>query len=426
MKTLFPILIAALAAAAPLKGSDPYEVHEWGTLTQVTGSDGRPLPWYQPLSDLATLPPFVGTNPLRSKAQSLYTLRMETPVLYFYPKTALTVKVRVSFNQGAITEWYPQPVTFGAAAFAAAGQSVLSSPYTEWKVDLLPPSDATALAQIPAVPPGQGQHYAHAREVPDAWIARSNHSTAGLQADKFIFYRGGAEFAIPVVTEAVSDSKLFLRNHLPEALPAAYVLRVQDDKAYWMRLGALEPFATALDPTKVTLSAPDKPLIEAATAMGTAMLKDLTEAGLTAAEAAAMVATWQDSWFKEPGTRVLCLLPEKYVDQILPLQLTPAPNKVKRVFVARLEIFTPAQESRLAMLLDQSLTAPKEQRQELLAKRAEDLQALQLGRFGAAGLERAVAMKRNALQSAYFELEAELTKVKKTTASTKVNAVSAR
>src|SRR4029453_4501270 len=36
------------------------------------------------------------------------TLRMETPVLYFYSTHDTTVDVSVSFFHGPITEWYPR------------------------------------------------------------------------------------------------------------------------------------------------------------------------------------------------------------------------------------------------------------------------------------------------------------------------------
>src|SRR4029077_1908157 len=35
------------------------------------------------------------------------TVRMETPVLYFYAPAEETVSVKVSFSKGVITEWYP-------------------------------------------------------------------------------------------------------------------------------------------------------------------------------------------------------------------------------------------------------------------------------------------------------------------------------
>ena len=53
-----------------------------------------------------------------------------------------------------------------------------------------------------------------------------------------------------------------------------------------------------------------------------------------------MVATWRDSWFEE-GTRLFYLLPQASVDATLPLSINPAPSRVVRAFVGRLELATP-------------------------------------------------------------------------------------
>ena len=46
----------------------------------------------------------VGTHrPVTQKV----TVRMETPVLYFYSARKTTVSVAVDFPKGLITEWYP-------------------------------------------------------------------------------------------------------------------------------------------------------------------------------------------------------------------------------------------------------------------------------------------------------------------------------
>ncbi|MGH9886566.1 MAG: hypothetical protein ACREBE_13610, partial [bacterium] len=69
----------------------------------------------------------------------------------------------------------------------------------------------------------------------------------------------------------------------------------------------------------------------------------LVQAGLWPREAAAMVDTWRDSWFEE-GTRVFYIVPRGEVDRILPLEITPAPERTARVFVGRMEVITPAIE----------------------------------------------------------------------------------
>ena len=75
--------------------------------------------------------------------------------------------------------------------------------------------------------------------------------------------------------------------------------------------------------------------------LGADLERLLVEQGLFDAEAKAMVATWRDSWFEE-GTRLFYLLPQTSVDATLPLAITPAPSRIVRAFVGRLELATPA------------------------------------------------------------------------------------
>jgi hypothetical protein len=61
--------------------------------------------------------------------------------------------------------------------------------------------------------------------------------------------------------------------------------------------------------------------------------------GLYPKEARAMIATWRDTWFEE-GARVFYIAPQRAVDSVLPLQFTPRPADVARVFVGRIELMT--------------------------------------------------------------------------------------
>ena len=159
---LFWLTSMAFADSAP-----PLEVHEWGTFTVVCGADGEPIRWYQPRKTLAELPAFVipqglsinstvpNENQLTKSGNGILTLspaaagdaqgatelpafvlpqdhvrpanvrgivvagktgtatystshgffvRMETPVIYFYPGNAMHVSVDVEMKQGYITE----------------------------------------------------------------------------------------------------------------------------------------------------------------------------------------------------------------------------------------------------------------------------------------------------------------------------------
>ena len=57
-----------------------------------------------------------------------------------------------------------------------------------------------------------------------------------------------------------------------------------------------------------------------------------------------MLETWRDSWF-EDGTRVFYIVPPRSVESILPLDIRPAPSRVTRVFVGRMEVITAATEA---------------------------------------------------------------------------------
>src|SRR5829696_5100115 len=72
--------LAAPAAAA--KDPEPFVVHEWGTFSTFSGSDGRPLKFHPNATDL---PPFVYNRHRYVKGGLTdASVSLETPVLYFY------------------------------------------------------------------------------------------------------------------------------------------------------------------------------------------------------------------------------------------------------------------------------------------------------------------------------------------------------
>src|SRR5947207_2614955 len=106
-----PVLVisAALLMAAEIHSLQPPDltVHEWGTFTSVAGEDGSAIDWDSlGCNDLPRFVNAYGYRGLKWRLQG--TVRMETPVMYFYSSHELDARVKVAFPQGVITEWYPQ------------------------------------------------------------------------------------------------------------------------------------------------------------------------------------------------------------------------------------------------------------------------------------------------------------------------------
>jgi len=86
-------------------------IHEWGTFTSVAGEDGSAIEW-NTLGCKSDLPRFVIDRGDRNvKWSFLATVRMETPVLYFYSSRELDAHVRVAFPRGLITSGTLRPTT---------------------------------------------------------------------------------------------------------------------------------------------------------------------------------------------------------------------------------------------------------------------------------------------------------------------------
>src|ERR1700675_1112077 len=82
-------------------------VPEWGSFTSIAGADGNALLWL-PIATKSDLPTFVEHYPNANVKGGLRgTVRMETPVIYFYSPRQITVAASVSLTAGLITEWFP-------------------------------------------------------------------------------------------------------------------------------------------------------------------------------------------------------------------------------------------------------------------------------------------------------------------------------
>lgn len=327
--------VAVAPSAQGANAPDPagLTVHEWGTFTSIAGRDGQAVEW-RPLSGPSDLPCFVSVQNTNNLKVTIVggvpgmkaTVRMETPVLYFYSSQDVTVRARVEFPQGAITEWYPSarvPIGQALSPLARTRGSI------EWNdVKVVPGANANFPID------SSKSHYYAARETDAAPLQ------VGGQQEKFLFYRGLAGFPVPLSATIRTDGSVAVTQSGDRAI---------DTLILFERRGARFGYRTVRAGGRdVAIQRPA--LTGSLESVRHDLRGVLTEQGLYPREAAAMVETWRDSWF-EDGARLFYLLPQSAVDALLPLQIEPKPASVARVFVGRLEIVTPEIESEVAQAI---------------------------------------------------------------------------
>ncbi len=329
MKAGRGILMACLLAGsiqAQDRSADPgLTAHEWGTFTSVAGSDGYSVEW-SPLTGSTNLPGFVEYFRPGTKPNLRGTVRMETPVLYFYSSREVTLSVHVGLAKGFITEWYPHASTPSldvskTVAIREDGPATIT-----WDSVTLEPQYT---AGFPRETKNKGDRYYAARET--LGVPLRVKAAGVVQHEKFLFYRGVANFPIPVSARFTSQGKLRVYNQLKEEIPAV-VLFERRGKQVGYRMGGPLENEEVLDPPELTSTVESLyGDLEAA----------LVARGLYPEEAHAMLETWRDSWFEE-GSRLFYMVPARFVDDVVPLSITPAPSQIVRVFVGRLELVSPA------------------------------------------------------------------------------------
>src|SRR5260370_5252647 len=216
---IFAAVVLMAAEISPQPGG--LTVHEWGTFTSVAGEDGSAVDW-DTLGCKNDLPNFVNDFGYRGFKWRLQgTVRMETPVLYFYSPRELEAHVRVAFAQGLITEWYPRAKYEiyqnhgGALSRLPANLNGIDTSmrsltgFIEWNAIKVQPDSGPALP----IESGASRYYA-ARATDSAPIA------VGDQHEKFLFYRGVGRPPVSLSPRVLGDGKLAVENRGQAPVPS--------------------------------------------------------------------------------------------------------------------------------------------------------------------------------------------------------------
>ena len=349
-------------------------VHEWGTFTVLQDSHGEPIPGVNINEE--TLPAFVHRlapnlapesnelapvfNPSRystyvnrrgkgiRRGYRLAIMRMETPIIYFYPPgdEQMTLDVSVQFRKGWLSEWYPDAENKSPGYPEALGEDAPGS--LTWK-DL----KVGVESEIPRT----DEHvWLAPREVDSARVQTSGEQP---QTEQYLFYRGVAQLRSPirVVTED-NGKRLDLWNQ-----PQPGTKGEQPINDLW--LADIRPDG------KVAFRTIDSVVIESASAkaltrtagsfeegeydtanlaqLRTSMHEAIMSAGLFEDEATAMLNTWELSYFKSAGMRLFFILPDAWTDYQLPLKISE-PADITRVMIGRVELITQQQHELLSAI----------------------------------------------------------------------------
>jgi hypothetical protein len=348
------VLIAGLQRA---QASETLVVHEWGTFTSFQDERGEALGGLN--VDDEPVPDFVHDAvpglltrlndgfPQFSKGVPAgdpeVTMRLETPVLYFHPATAqsrVTVDVHVDFHGGWLTQYFPDATATRPGAmngthfvFAPLAANTLSS--LQWR-GLQVGGPATG------VPGSTSTVWLAPRQVAAADIQ------AGTEGERFLFYRGVGHVDAPV--RVVRDGQGSLTVHV-----AAGVGDITRFVLVDIRPDGQLAFRIVDGQGARTIAAGSERFGERAYSLAhladlrRELQQGLTSWGLFADEAAALLNTWESSYFRNPGLRLFFLVPRDWVDRVLPLSIVPR-AEVERAMVGRIEIISPRSREALAAI----------------------------------------------------------------------------
>ena len=344
-------------------------VHEWGTFTSLQDEKGREITGVN--VDDEPVPEFVHRLPaqkghlplllsprgnffkgLRLRRPPQYVMRLETPVLYFYPpagvREPITLDVDVQFRGGWLSEFYPLATAQAPGLANGAGITESTVGSLSWK---------SVRLGVKQPGPETDEH---------VWLAprRVQAAQVGLpngEAEKYLFYRGIGAIGAPLrVMTDENSNHLHIFSNLAGAvgkadntkLRGAWLVRIRPDGAVAFRdLGSL----TAPGAAQERMATVSANFSEGDFSQGNldslrdAMHRTLVADGLYADEAAAMLATWEYSYFQSPGQRLFFTVPRNWTDSVLPLKLSK-PANVERVMVGRIELVTPQQRTLISKI----------------------------------------------------------------------------
>jgi nitrogen fixation protein FixH len=360
--------IGGVALGAGPSAPDRLIVHEWGTITTRHAPDGTPQGRLNRIAVSEVLPAFVhryeppGTHSPATSLQKApltpgrpdVTMRLETPVVYFYPpaganpSSVAAFDVSVSLRGGVLNEFYPRGdasvqldvervnLKMRAGALRTWDGAVLDNYLVgslRWSRVTL--KEATVLPQTAS----------------HVWLApravRATAVAASGEGERYLFYRGVAHLDALVQTQlSGSEIRLSAPRRLEwlrdpgMTIGELWILDVRSDGHAAFREHkrlVIAKDGADRELARIPLFAERDYSASGLGEIRGAMRRALISAGLFEEEADAMLDTWKAEYFDQPGLRVLYIVPPEWIAYYLPLTVS-APHALTRVLVGRIDL----------------------------------------------------------------------------------------
>ena len=347
MRTLALLAAFLLAFTASTRAGD-LVVHEWGTFTSLQDETGRAIGGLNVNDE--PLPKFV--HHIKERAASLdslsltkslppgimdITMRLETPVLYFYPtpeQMSQKVDVSATFHGGLLNEFYPAAETIPPTIEMAPRIDGKTVGKLSWKAITFGANDQFM--------PTTDSH---------VWLAprlakSATTVTVGREAEHYLFYRGVGHLDAPLKVTRDSSGAITIANRSDIAMTGVPMWLAEfraNGSAAFRRIDDIsKPQPGSLQDVEFQTNGVAR--------LRADMHEALVSAGLFPDEADAMLETWKLSYFKSGGQRLFFLVPRAWTDKVLPLSIDK-PAQLTRVMMGRIELITPAQRQGLTQIL---------------------------------------------------------------------------
>ena len=375
--------LICVAGCLSLQAAERLVVHEWGTFTTLQDEEGVELTGIN--VDDEPVPPFVhNLSPYvlnRALVTSPYwtyrqkgaprqhphvTMRLETPVIYFYPPrgTRLPMKLDVSveFRGGWLTEFYPNAEVEapgikkekGSVRFEQLTSQTVGT--LKWR-DLRVGTDASGPVTDWAV-----------------WnaprnVAASSVTAASGESERYLFYRGVGRQRAPLrVSLDRRQHSLQIRGNFGEVLRHAELVDLPNLWLTHVRADGRVAFRSL--PAMRVSQSEAKVLAAASTQFGdgdystdnleplkSEMHAALIKQGLFPDEATALLTTWSRAYFASHGLRLFFLVPRAWTDHYLPLSISQDAD-IERVMMGRVELISDEQYQLLGQLCETPVSNP--------------------------------------------------------------------